>query len=73
MGHSCVYVSRLWKELEKEKEKKQEAHRAVLDGIDRGVPAYDPWATLLDRWAMLIRAGCEEAGIQQLKDFLFTS
>jgi hypothetical protein len=53
MGHRCAYVSRLWKELDKEKEKKQEAHRGILDGIDRGVPAV-VWDVADSEWGLAI-------------------
>lgn len=53
MGHRCVYVSRLWKELDREKEKKQEAHRAIVDGIDRGVPAV-VWDVADSEWGLII-------------------
>jgi hypothetical protein len=34
-----------------------------------GLPAYDLWATLLDRWAMLIKAGKEDRIIPQVRSF----
>jgi hypothetical protein len=53
MGYRCVYVSRLWKELDKEEEKKQEAHRAIVDGIDRGVPAV-VWDVAESEWGLVV-------------------
>jgi hypothetical protein len=53
MGYRCVYVSRLWKEAGQEKEKRQEAHRAIINGIDRGVPAV-VWDVADSEWGLVM-------------------
>jgi hypothetical protein len=53
MGYRCVYISRLWKELDKEKEKRLEAHQAIVDGIDMGVPAI-VWDVADSEWGLVI-------------------
>jgi hypothetical protein len=52
-GHDCIYVSRMWNEGDKEKEKKAEAHTAIVEGIDRGIPAV-VWDVDDCEWGLII-------------------
>jgi hypothetical protein len=38
-GYHAVYVARYWKDLDKEQEKREQAQAAIIEGIDRGIPA----------------------------------
>ena len=38
-GYDCIYVSRMWEEARQEEEKREQAHAAIVEAIDRGVPA----------------------------------
>jgi hypothetical protein len=52
-GHACAYVSRLWNEEEIEEERREEAHAAIVEGIDRGVPAV-VWDIHDDEWGLIM-------------------
>jgi hypothetical protein len=56
-GRRCIYVSRLWNEDAFEAERRQEAHRAILMAIDRGVPAV-VWDVHDVEWGLIV--GCDE-------------
>jgi hypothetical protein len=53
MGLRCNYISRLWHEGDKEEERKQEAHQAIIEAIDRGVPAV-VWDINDVEWGLII-------------------
>ncbi len=52
-GRDCIYVSRMWDEGDKEKEKREEARAAIVEGIDRGVPAV-VWDIDDSEWGLII-------------------
>ncbi len=52
-GHHCTYVSRLWDEEDKEEERREEAHAAIVEAIDRGVPAV-VWDVHEADWGLII-------------------
>jgi hypothetical protein len=52
-GYHCVYVSRMWDEAQKEKEKREKAHAAIVEGIDRGVPSV-VWDVADCEWGLII-------------------
>lgn len=58
-GYSCIYVSRMWDEAGQEEEKRQEAHQAIIEGIERGVPAV-VWDVADAEWGLVI--GFDEGG-----------
>lgn len=53
MGHNCTYVSRMWDEGDREEEKREEAHAAIVAGIDRGVPAV-VWDIADCEWGLIV-------------------
>jgi hypothetical protein len=52
-GYDCIYVSRMWDETEEEEEKRKQAHTAIVEGIDRGVPAV-VWDIADCEWGLVI-------------------
>ncbi|UCG51000.1 MAG: hypothetical protein JSW58_12465 [Candidatus Latescibacterota bacterium] len=52
-GYSCHYVSRLWDEGDKEQERKAQAHDAIVEGINRGVPAI-VWDIAEAEWGLIV-------------------
>ena len=52
-GYHCNYVSRLWHEGDKEKEKREQAHVVIVEGIDRGFPAV-VWDVADCNWGLMI-------------------
>ncbi len=52
-GYKCTYVCRYWNEEEKEEEKRNEAHAAIVEGIDRGIPAI-VWDIADAEWGLII-------------------
>jgi hypothetical protein len=52
-GYSCGYVSRMWDEEALEEQRREEAHAAILEGIDRGAPAV-VWDVADVEWGLII-------------------
>jgi hypothetical protein len=52
-GHECVYVSRLWDEEDVEAERRDEAHAAIIEAIDRGAPAVI-WDIHDTEWGLVV-------------------
>lgn len=52
-GYRCVYVSRMWDEEGVERERREEAHAAIIEGIDRGAGAI-VWDIHDDEWGLII-------------------
>jgi hypothetical protein len=52
-GYDCVYVSRMWDETGEEEEKREQAHAAIVEGIDRGVPSV-VWDIADCEWGLII-------------------
>ncbi len=52
-GHTCKYISRLWEQDAIEKERRNEAHQAIVQSIDGGRAAisWDVWDT---EWGVII-------------------
>jgi hypothetical protein len=51
-GYECTYVCRYWNEEGKEEEKRNEAHAAIVEGIDRGIPAI-VWDIADAEWGLI--------------------
>lgn len=51
-GYKCIYVSRMWDENAQEKEKREEAHIKIREGIDRDVPAI-VWDIFAAEWGVI--------------------
>jgi hypothetical protein len=52
-GYNCVYVSRMWDDGELEDQRREEAHAAILEGIDRGAPAV-VWDIANTEWGLIV-------------------
>jgi hypothetical protein len=52
-GYRCVYVSRMWDEGDKEQARREQAHAAIVEGIDEGVPAV-VWDLADAEWGLII-------------------
>jgi hypothetical protein len=59
-GRRCTYVSRYWHEGEREEERRLQAHAAIVDGIDRGMPAV-VWDVADCEWGLIIGYDDEKA------------
>jgi hypothetical protein len=64
VGYHCIYSERMWNESEKEEEKRIEAHKAILEGIQRKIPAI-AWDVLDVEWGLII-------GYDDIKESYFT-
>lgn len=53
MGYHCIYVSRGWNESEREKERRDKAGAAIIEGIENGVPAV-VWDIADCEWGVII-------------------
>jgi len=53
IGYGCTYVSRLWNEEEHEATRREEAHGAIVAGIDRGAPAV-VWDVADCEWGLIV-------------------
>ncbi|MEW6238634.1 MAG: hypothetical protein AB1656_24890 [Candidatus Omnitrophota bacterium] len=51
-GYSCVYISRLWNEKEKEEERREQAYEAIFASIEQGAPAV-VWDIADDEWGLI--------------------
>jgi hypothetical protein len=51
-GYEAVHIGRYWKEEALEKERREEAHTAIVTGIDRGVPAV-VWDVYDTEWGLV--------------------
>lgn len=58
-GYECIYVSRMWEEDAVEKERREKAHTAIVEGISRGVPAV-VWDVAGCEWGLIV--GYDENG-----------
>ena len=52
-GYQAIYICRYWDENEKEELKREEAHSAIIEGVDRGVPAI-VWDVADTEWGLVI-------------------
>jgi hypothetical protein len=52
-GYRCVYLSRMWDEGDKEQVRREQAHAAIVEGIDKGVPAV-VWDIADAEWGVII-------------------
>lgn len=52
-GYDCVYVSRLWHEEAVEVERREEAHRAIIDAVNDGI-APIVWDIGIPEWGVII-------------------
>jgi len=52
-GYGCIYTSRLWNEGDKEEERREAAHTAIVEGIDRGAPAI-VWDIAGHEWGLIV-------------------
>ena len=64
-GYDCIYVSRMWEEVRQEKEKREQAHAAIVEGIGRGVPAV-VWDIAGCEWGLIIGYDQEKRTYQTL-------
>ncbi len=53
LGHGCTYVSRMWWEDELQSERQQRAHVAILEGLERGIPAIS-WDMSIPEWELIV-------------------
>jgi hypothetical protein len=53
MGLRCHYVARLWKEEALEKERREAAHEAIVEGIERGAAAV-VWDVHDAEWGLVV-------------------
>jgi hypothetical protein len=65
VGYHCIYVSRLWNENEKEQERKEQAHAAVVEAINKGVPAV-VWDVADAEWGLIVGYDDEKQSYQTL-------
>jgi hypothetical protein len=56
-GHRCTYVSRLWEEGEVEEPRREEAHQAIVEGLEEGRPAV-VWDVHEAEWGLIV--GCDD-------------
>ncbi len=59
LGYHAIYICRYWNEADKESLKQAEAHAAIVEGIDRGVPAI-VWDIAEAEWGLIIGYDLEE-------------
>ena len=52
-GYKCIYLQRMWNESDKEEIKRREAHKAIVEGIERGVPSI-AWDLYDTEWGLII-------------------
>lgn len=52
-GYDCTYISRLWHEEAQEVERREQAHRAIVDAIDGGI-APVVWDIGIPEWGVII-------------------
>ena len=52
MGYHAIHISRFWNEADKESERRAQAHAAIIEGIDRGVPAI-VWDIAEAEWGLI--------------------
>lgn len=52
-GYKCIYLQRMWNEADKEEEKRIEGHKAIIKGIDKGIPAI-VWDLFDAEWGLII-------------------
>jgi len=53
VGYRCRYVSRMWDEKALEKERREEGHTAIVEGIDQGRPAV-VWDVAGCEWGLIV-------------------
>lgn len=58
-GYHAIYIARYWKEADKEIERQAEAEAAIIEGIDRGVPAI-VWDIAEAEWGLITGYDLEE-------------
>ena len=51
-GYRCIYVSRMWDEGDQEKTRREQAHEAIVEAIDSGVPAV-VWDVADVEWGLI--------------------
>lgn len=51
-GYQAIYISRYWDESDLDSKRRAEAHGAILEGIDRGVPAI-VWDVADAEWGLI--------------------
>jgi hypothetical protein len=66
-GYHCVYVERLWHESEQEQERREQAHAAIAEGIDRGAGAV-VWDAYDDDWGLIVGYDDEKKSYVVLTD-----
>ncbi len=52
-GHKCHYISRMWDEEDLEKERREEAHKAIKEAIDNNIPAI-VWDIKETEWGLIV-------------------
>jgi hypothetical protein len=52
-GYKCTYISRLWKEEGKEAERREQAHEAIVNALQKGRPAI-VWDIDVAEWGVII-------------------
>jgi hypothetical protein len=58
-GYHAIHISRFWNDADKESEKRAEAHAAIIEGINRGVPAI-VWDVAEAEWGLITGYDLEE-------------
>ncbi len=53
VGYQCHHVSRMWHETDQQDARRDEAHAAIVDGIQRGVPAV-AWDIADCEWGLVV-------------------
>lgn len=53
LGYQCRYVSRMWDEKELEKQRRDEGHAAIVEGIEQGRPAV-VWDVADCEWGLIV-------------------
>jgi len=52
-GYECTYISRMWNEGALEEQRREEAHAAIIEGVDREVPAI-VWDVADAEWGLIV-------------------
>ncbi len=66
-GYQSIYIHRMWDEKRLEKKRREQAHDAIVNGIDRGVPAI-VWDTANVEWGLIIGYDMKQERYETLTD-----
>jgi len=58
-GYHAIHISRFWNEADKESERRADAHAAIIEGINRGIPAI-VWDIAEAEWGLITGYDLEE-------------